>query len=425
MKAFFLFVLAAVLLQFSQLSAFAEVSPYRLGPQDKVEIRIYDLRSGTGEAHKWAAFEGDFQVDAAGMLSLPLIGEVSAGGATTFELARLLAARVQSKVGLAQTPSASVQVVKYRPFYMTGAVEKPGEYDFRPGLTVIQAVSLAGGLLRLRDDLALGFERDTAVHEGELRTLGNEKSFYTSRLGRLQAESLWIEPLGSPKDSKFNQDLGGFGTSNDDRQLFNSRREAFRTKLAALEKAKTLIASELSSFDQKDAAVANQIDLMKKELAQVSGLVSRGLAVSPRQTAVEQNVAAYESNRIDIQTGRIRAQQEASRLERDILEVRNSFKNDVLTEIADVRSKIENIDQKILTAKKLIGITYARTGGSGELNVAQGNLVFIRLRRDGEKLDKAVVSEADNLNPGDVLLVEIPRSKNRRFIDAAGTTSSD
>jgi len=42
-------------------------------------------------------------------------------------------------------PSVSVSIMEYRPFYVTGEVEKPGSYPFHPGLTIDRAISIAGG----------------------------------------------------------------------------------------------------------------------------------------------------------------------------------------------------------------------------------------------------------------------------------------
>ena len=60
----------------------------------------------------------------------------------------------------ARGPRISVEIVGFRPFYILGVVQKPGEYDFRPGLTVMQAVSIAGGVaLLLPADVCVRSER--------------------------------------------------------------------------------------------------------------------------------------------------------------------------------------------------------------------------------------------------------------------------
>ena len=121
----------------------------------------------------------------------------------------------------------------------------------------------------------------------------------------------------------------------------------------ALDKAKQLVERELSSFDQKDVTVGRQIDLMRQELNQVTNLVSKGLAVAPADSLLpNRNVAAFEGNRIDIQTGRLRAQQDLSRIERDILDVGLKYRNEALIAEADTRDKMVLIQEKITDSGK-------------------------------------------------------------------------
>ncbi len=68
-----------------------------------------------------------------------VVGEIEASGRTTSEIASDIADRLKAKAGLATRPDASVQIVKYRPYYVMGSVEKPGEYEYRPQLSVLQA----------------------------------------------------------------------------------------------------------------------------------------------------------------------------------------------------------------------------------------------------------------------------------------------
>jgi polysaccharide export outer membrane protein len=106
---------------------------YRLGVDDKIRIITYDESQLTGE----------FVVDAAGSVALPLIGNVVAKGLTVDELASAITADL--KDGFIKQPSVSVEVVTFRPFYILGEVNKPGQYPFENGMTVMDAVATAGG----------------------------------------------------------------------------------------------------------------------------------------------------------------------------------------------------------------------------------------------------------------------------------------
>jgi polysaccharide export outer membrane protein len=86
---------------------------------------------------------GDFSVNDAGNVSLPLIGDVKAQGLTPREFATAIERRL--KDGYMRDPKVSVQASTYRPIYIFGEVTKPGEYPYASGMTVLNAVALGGG----------------------------------------------------------------------------------------------------------------------------------------------------------------------------------------------------------------------------------------------------------------------------------------
>lgn len=107
---------------------------YRLGSGDKLRIITFGQEQLTG----------DFNVDDGGEVSMPLIGVVHASGLTTGELAAKIESELREKK-LLSDPSVSAEVTKYRPIFILGEVTKPGEYPFQPGMTLLSAVSVAGG----------------------------------------------------------------------------------------------------------------------------------------------------------------------------------------------------------------------------------------------------------------------------------------
>ena len=108
--------------------------PYVLGPGDRLRIKVYNDADLTGE----------YEVNSAGIVSVPLVGQVRAMGLTTSQLEETIAARMKGR--FAQDPKINVEVATYAPFYIYGEVKKAGEYPFQPGLTVADAIATAGGL---------------------------------------------------------------------------------------------------------------------------------------------------------------------------------------------------------------------------------------------------------------------------------------
>lgn len=112
----------------------AETNQYRLGAGDTVRIITFGEDSLTGE----------FRVGDSGSIALPLIGPVRALGASTQELEQRVAQALK-RSNLLRNPSVAVEVITYRPIYVLGEVNRPGQYPYQPGMTVVGAAAVAGG----------------------------------------------------------------------------------------------------------------------------------------------------------------------------------------------------------------------------------------------------------------------------------------
>ncbi|BAI98310.1 hypothetical protein Sj15T_26940 [Sphingobium sp. TA15] len=126
----------------SGLSGLASLPPaptvaYRLGAGDEVRVAIPGL-SGADSG------EGSYTINDRGQISLPVLGDVDAGGKTVPELQASIASQLTQRQ-LLNAPTVSVQPVRLRPFYVLGEVKSPGEYQYRAGMSVLAAVSVAGG----------------------------------------------------------------------------------------------------------------------------------------------------------------------------------------------------------------------------------------------------------------------------------------
>lgn len=106
----------------------------RLQPGEKVKITVY------GEE----LLTGDYDINPAGYVTMPLIGAVRAAGRSQAELGKDIANRYV-RGGFLQDPHVTVAVVQFKPFYVLGEALTPGEYPFRSGLNVHTAVAMAGG----------------------------------------------------------------------------------------------------------------------------------------------------------------------------------------------------------------------------------------------------------------------------------------
>jgi len=108
---------------------------YRLGTGDRVAVTVFGQQDMSGE----------FDVDDTGAIALPLAGAISVKNKTPREVEKALETQLGSRGGMLNNPKVNVAVVRYRPVYILGEVQRPGAYPYQSGLTVMTAVALAGG----------------------------------------------------------------------------------------------------------------------------------------------------------------------------------------------------------------------------------------------------------------------------------------
>jgi polysaccharide export outer membrane protein len=116
------------------LIADAKPEPYRLATGDVVRVTTFGEQDLTG----------NFRVSDSGNIAVPLLGPVRAQGLTVNGLAEEIGKELHDK-NLFRNLSVTAEVITYRPVYILGEVAKPGQYPFEPGMTVLTAVSVAGG----------------------------------------------------------------------------------------------------------------------------------------------------------------------------------------------------------------------------------------------------------------------------------------
>lgn len=114
-------------------AAYEYSTGYRVGAGDRLTIRV------VGEPDLTA----DYLVDGSGNISMPYVQSLNVGGSTTPRIETMITQRLRT--GYLRNPEVSVQVTTLRPFYILGEVNQAGSFAYQPGITVQNAVAIAGG----------------------------------------------------------------------------------------------------------------------------------------------------------------------------------------------------------------------------------------------------------------------------------------
>jgi polysaccharide export outer membrane protein len=398
---------------------------YKLGPQDRVRLRVFEWRPSRDEFFEWKALNAEFTVGASGFVSLPLVGEIPANGETSSQLAQSIGSKLQERMGLVSIPDISVEVSQFRPFYITGYVSRPGEYPYRPGLTVLQALTIGGGLKSHHDGGVPRFERESVVTRGELDLYAKEFNALLVRRARLEAELKSDTGFELPAILVAHQDDRAVQTLIDQEQLqFETRSRVITTQLKALGELRGYLQREVESLSGQLGKHDMVMQTVQNELNSVQTLAVKGLATAPRRLALERNIAQFEGDRLRLETGLAKARQDISRTEISVIELKNRRVSEITSELQQVQAKIEQIELRFETAQKLLYESEILAPLSHAHRIrndaAKPNFKIVRGRNGS--FAEFLASETTVVEPGDTIKVELPEINLGQGLQAVSVT---
>lgn len=375
----------------------ADASDYLVRPDDKLRIRVYQIPELSGE----------YVVASNGTVSMAPIGEILVAGLALSNIAARVSEHLINN-GLSQNPGTTVELVQVRPIYILGDVQRPGEYPFRPGITVLQAVSVAGGYFRFNDPGLLRLERDAISSRGELKALARRLTYLRARRARLSAELEDRSDIAFPPEMlrEAAADVTVAQLLDEERSLLTLNRTALKHQLESLERAHDLYEREIQTISAQIQAEKRQFEAVQRELNEIKALSSRGLAPVPRQTGLERTQAQIMSAEQGLHTLILRARQNITSVEQKRFELQSERRAKVNAELQQARLDIEEVVSKIETTQKLVIEAEVIAPGfvrrAAEM-MASRKIVVVRVV-DGD-VTTVPVQEDLVLEPGDVLKV--------------------
>ncbi len=386
----------------------ANAADYKLDTDDKVQLRVFEWRAQVDQFFEWQALNGEFQIGQSGTISLPLLGDIPASGFSTSELAEEVSKRMTSQLGIQFPPRVAVEVSQYRPFYITGVVATPGAYPYRPGMTVLRAISIAGGLPRAAN--AQRFGREMITGQGAIAQLVRTVQEKQARKARLSAELKDAKTIAFPKPLEAiskRPDIARILEQEDG--IFKARRTSLASQIQTLNRLKTFLAEEVKALRAQLELKKSELASVNDEMASVKTLVDKGLTPKVRQFNLERVVSKLSSERLELETMLLRAQQEISRTEIEIEATSNKNTMEVTTQLRETEAELEDALVQLQTQEKLLHETSVSYPGliSSQKSDPEDLAKYVIVRLSGDKIDRIDASEATEVLPGDTIKVDI------------------
>uniref|UniRef100_A0A7C1NXU1 Sugar transporter n=1 Tax=Agrobacterium albertimagni TaxID=147266 RepID=A0A7C1NXU1_9HYPH len=383
-----------------------------LAPQTQLRISIVEWIASTGEYKEWTPLNGQYVISPAGTITIPLLGEFSVENETASQIAVKIGSLLKERTGLAEAPSASVEVVRYPMFYVSGVVERPGELEFRPGLTISQAVAMAGGREK-RTDGNGSRELEQLRYAGELNSYDLRLKQLTARRARLEAELAERPKITFPPElMAAREGTAGKIFVQSETDLFVARAEALKRQLTSLSELQVQLQNEINVLDEKTSVQDRQIKIAEDELASISSLVQSGTLAKSRETSLERVVADLSSDKLDLVIAAMRAKQKLSETERDAIALKGQQRTEAGRELQEVVAEFEDTKLKRNTTIALLQAAGAAVSRQAASVAVSGQPLEYWVTREGANSLAVRLAETAALQPGDVLEVRYAISTN-------------
>lgn len=367
-------------------------APYVLGIGDALSVTVLGRSD----------LSGDFVIGPSGNLALPLVGRVPSEGATLEGLQRALEARFSQATGA--PTDITVDIARFRPFYILGNVRSPGSYPYVPKLTVLQAIALAGGELVV-DHRAYQFVQDAADARQDIAVLKRRRDTLMVRRARLEAEQIGASEIRFPAELEGRPELAP--VLRKEREIFLTRGKATEQVIQRFERQADVFDEEIEALNGQREALERQIRLVEADTAAIAKLVERKLAPLPRLT--EQQRARAELDRENRELGSFMARARQGRV--NALESVKTHRADELRDIAallqDVHHELDQIAIELASAREQAALASASLAQeqAASHKPAISRYVIVRKSPAGAEVIKA--GPMTTLQADDVLQVQI------------------
>lgn len=384
----------------------AAAQEYTLGTMDKVTVRVVEWQTTEGAVRDWSSVSGDYTVGPSGRISVPFVGDIDAAGKTTTELATAIGDELQQTLGLMDRPEAAVELAEFRPIFMAGDVETPGRYPFDPNLTVLKAVSIAGGIRR-SSDTGMRLERDFINASGERDVLAVERSRLIAKRARLHAESSGSDDIEFPAELSSSEE--GQRLMESEKAFMTSRAQRLSVQLAEIDDLKALLQSEITALERKIETQQRQTDLARDELTGIGDLATRGLVVNERVLSLERQIADLEGRVLDMETAALRARQSIAEATQDANALRDDYETGISQDLQQTEAELNATELKITTQGNLILEALARApeAAAGASSGDQLQVGYVIVRDNNGEVSELAADESTPVLPGDVVKVDI------------------
>ena len=385
------------LLTASASPAFAQAPSYRVTNGDVLRITVY------GDP----GLSGSFPIGTDGTVGYPLLGNVAVTGKSVSEIREAIGTRLKEHIA---NLSVAVVVEAYAPVFVVGEVQKPGRYEFRPGMIALELFALGGGQ---KEALARG--ESAGIQLAGLRQdyadLGLQILAQDVKRVRLEAELngrpftyIPSEEIGTPDLRIVDQVV------ESERTLFELRRTTLSAELKSLELQKSGYVEEIGTLEKSGKLRDGELALLGEDVEVARSMVERGLTPKTMLREKQREISATNRDVLEFGSFLARARQNLNVIDGRLNSLRGQRRGEAAAELREVRIDILRLRRKLsysIQAMAEAGMAMRRKDGT---QLAAFRFSAVRLV-EGTYQDVAL-EQTDAVMAGDILRVSLVQDEN-------------
>ncbi|MFJ5486319.1 polysaccharide biosynthesis/export family protein [Hansschlegelia beijingensis] len=380
---------------------------YRVGPGDVLQITVL----GKPE------LSGKFRVGPEGAVSYPLLGDLRIADLTTGQVVATLNEELSRRLPLRSAPA--VEIAEFAGVFVTGDVEKPGQYVYRPGMIALELIALSGGLRRSA----------AALNARALQLISAEQEVAERRLtlfaGGMQRARLEAEIAGADFAPAAEDDSRQRSVPADDvrtilaneKALFAVRRKVLEDGIAALHQQRLSYDQEIAALRESKKLHDEEIGLLEQEVANSQKMVDKGLGLLPSLLALKRQLSATRRDSLDIESYLARAQQRQLEVDQKIQDLGDQRIKESAADLRELDVRLAQERQKLRSSISALAEVQDQLGQDAP---SPARPIFKVARVVGGAYQEKAVDQFARLSPRDILLV----SRDERDDASLSQTSS-
>jgi polysaccharide export outer membrane protein len=374
----------------------SKMQSYKVGAGDVLMITVY------GDA----GLTGLFPVSADGAIGYPLLGNIDVADKTVDEIGAQISRDLADHV---PNRSAAVAIKEYAPIFIVGDVQKPGRYEYRPGMIVLELFALSGGLR----------EPTARTDMSSIQLISAQQDYEDMSLQLLSQDVRRVRLEAERNNVAFEYNSNGPGLVRDaptlekiveaEKSLYKLRRSVLQDEKTNLEVQRQNFVQEIYTLDKSNVMRNEQFQLLGLDVNASEELVSRGAASQSALRERKRELLAMNQQLLESTSFLARARQNKNEVERRILELENKRNNDAATELREIELDMVRLRRKMTFSLQIMAEIGAASRRVTNLEQTIQTKFSIVRHLSGE-YDETEAGEQTTIRAGDVIRVSLVAS---------------